>query len=58
MLSTYGFPIVLSIYLIIKIEYFIGQMVENQRVFGDTIAKEIREMKNAIVELRIEFAKK
>lgn len=58
MISNYGFPIVISVYLIYKLEYFLNQMVKTNKELAVIIAKEIREMKTAIVELRIQFAKK
>lgn len=58
MIATYGFPIVISIYLIYKLEYFLNQMVKTNKDLAEIIAKEIREMKTAIVDLRIQFSKK
>lgn len=58
MIANYGFPIVISVYLIFKLEYFLNQMVKTNKELADIIAKEIREMKTAMVELRIQFAKK
>ena len=57
LLSTYTFPTVLSIYLIIKIDYFITESVKNQKDFSQNITREIKEIKTAINDLKIEIIK-
>ena len=57
LLSTYTFPTVLSIYLIIKIDYFITESVKNQKDFSQNITREIKEIKTAINDLKIEIVK-
>ena len=57
LISTYTFPTVLSIYLIIKIDYFINQLVKNQKDFSQNITLEIKEIKTAINDLKIEILK-
>ena len=31
LIANNGFPLVLSVYLVIKLEYFINELVENQK---------------------------
>ena len=57
LIANYGFPLVLSVYLVYKLEYFINEIVKNQKEFSQSITAEIKEIKQAIVELRLDFAK-
>ena len=47
----------LSVYLVWKLEYFITEIVKNQKEFSKGITAEIKEIKQAINELRVDFAK-
>ena len=57
LLSTYTFPTVLSVYLILKIDFFINQLIKNQKDFSQNITLEIKEIKTAINDLKIEIVK-
>jgi ABC-type nickel/cobalt efflux system permease component RcnA len=57
LIANYGFPLVLSVYLVYKLEFFINEIVKNQKEFSQSITTEIKEIKQAIVELRLDFAK-
>jgi len=57
LIANYGFPLVLSVYLVYKLEYFINEIVKNQKEFSQSITAEIKEIKQAINELRLDFAK-
>jgi ABC-type nickel/cobalt efflux system permease component RcnA len=57
LIANYGFPLVLSVYLVYKLEYFINEIVKNQKEFSQSITTEIKEIKQAINELRVDFAK-
>ena len=57
LIANYGFPLVLSVYLVYKLEYFINEIVKNQKEFSHSITAEIKEIKQAINELRLDFAK-
>ena len=48
----------LSVYLVWKLEFFIGEMIKNQKKFSENITAEIKEIKFAINDLRVDFAKK
>ena len=57
LISTYTFPTVLSVYLILKIDFFINQLIKNQKDFSQNITLEIKEIKTAINDLKIEIVK-
>ena len=57
LIANNGFPLVLSIYLVYKLEFFITEIVKNQKEFSHNVTTEIKEIKQAINELRIDFAK-
>jgi len=57
LIANYGFPLVLSLYLVYKLEYFINEIIKNQKEFSQNITAEIKEIKQAINELRVDFAK-
>jgi len=48
---------VLSIYLVWKLEFFINEIIKNQKEFSRSITAEIKEIKGSINELRVDFAK-
>ena len=57
LIANYGFPLVLSLYLVYKLEFFINEIIKNQKEFSQNITAEIKEIKQAINELRVDFAK-
>jgi len=57
LIANNGFPLVLSVYLVWKLEFFINEIIKNQKEFADNITVEIKEIKQAINELRVDFAK-
>ena len=57
LISNNGFPLVLSVYLVWKLEFFIGEMIKNQKKFSENITAEIKEIKFAINDLRVDVAK-
>jgi len=57
LIANYGFPLVLSLYLVYKLEFFINEIIKNQKEFSKGITTEIKEIKQAINELRVDFAK-
>jgi len=48
---------VLSVYLVWKLEFFITEIVKNQKEFSHNVTAEIKEIKQTINELRVDFAK-
>ena len=57
LIANNGFPLVLSVYLVWKLEFFINEIIKNQKEFSKGITAEIKEIKQAINELRVDFAK-
>jgi len=57
LIANNGFPLVLSVYLVWKLEFFINEIIKNQKEFSHNITAEIKEIKQAINELRVDFAK-
>ena len=57
LITNNGFPLVLSVYLVWKLEFFINEIVKNQKEFSHSITAEIKEIKQTINELRVDFAK-
>jgi len=57
LIANNGFPLVLSVYLVWKLEFFINEIIKNQKEFSHSITAEIKEIKQAINELRVDFAK-
>ncbi len=57
LIANNGFPLVLSVYLVWKLEYFITEIVKNQKEFSRNVTAEIKEIKQTINELRVDFAK-
>jgi len=57
LIANNGFPLVLSVYLVWKLEFFITEIIKNQKEFSHSITAEIKEIKVSINELRVEFAK-
>jgi len=57
LIANNGFPLVLSVYLVWKLEFFITEIVKNQKEFSQNVTAEIKEIKQTINELRVDFAK-
>ena len=50
--GNYFFPMVLSIYLVIKIDKLMTSLIANQKEFSDMVCSELKEIKNDIRELK------
>jgi hypothetical protein len=48
---------VLSVYLVWKLDFFIAEIIKNQKEFSHNVTAEIKEIKQTINELRVDFAK-
>ena len=58
LITNYGFPIAITIYLVYKMEYILNSIMKQNENLSVRIANEIKEMTNAITLLRIDLAKK
>jgi hypothetical protein len=57
LIANNGFPLVLSIYLVYKLEFFINKIIKNQKEFSQSVTLEIKEIKKTISDLRVDFIK-
>jgi len=57
LIANNGFPLVLSVYLVWKLEFFINEIIKNQKEFSQNVTVEIKEIKKTINDLRVDFAK-
>lgn len=57
LIANIGFPLVLSVYLVWKLEFFINEIIKNQKEFSRNVTVEIKEIKKTISDLRVDFAK-
>ena len=55
--GNYFFPLVLSCYLIYRIDIFLSQMVSNQKDFQSVVILEIKDIKEDIKNLHLYMAK-
>ena len=56
LIANNGFPLVLSVYLVYKLEYFINEIIKNQKEFACNITSEIKEINHSISNLHIYIA--
>ena len=56
LIANNGFPLVLSIYLVYKLEYFINEIIKNQKEFSRNVTCEIRDINHSINDLCIYIA--
>ena len=47
LIANNGFPLVLSIYLVWKLEFFINEIIKNQKEFSQNVTVEIKEIKKS-----------
>jgi len=57
LITNNGFPLVLFIYLVWKLEFFINEIIKNQKEFSQSVTVGIKEIKKTISDLRVDFAK-
>jgi len=58
LIGTYGFPTVLSFYLIIRLDYFLKETIKTNNSLASTISSEIRELKIVMTEIRSDLSQK
>jgi len=57
LIANNGFLLVLSVYLVWKLEFLITEIIKNQKEFSHNVTAEIKEIKQTINELRVDIAK-
>ena len=55
--GNYFFPLILSSFLIYRIDKFLTALVESNNNFHISITKELKEIKQDILDLRLDLAK-
>ena len=56
LIGNYFFPMVLSVYLVIKIDRLMTSLILNQKEFADKIFLEMREIKKDITSLHLDIS--
>ena len=56
-IGNYFFPLVLSTFLIYRIDKFLSALLVSNNDFHITITKELKEIKQDILDLRLDMAK-
>lgn len=56
-IGNYFFPLVLSCYLVYRIDQILTTLVENQNNFQDKVIEEIKDIKKDIYDIRLDMAK-
>ncbi|GAH88670.1 unnamed protein product [marine sediment metagenome] len=57
-IGNYFFPLVLSCFLIWRLDYFFNQIIKNQKDFQDHMVMEIVQIKQDLRDMRLEVVKK
>ena len=57
LIDNNGFPLVLSENLVYKLDFFINEIIKNQKEFSKSVTVEIKEIKKTISELHTNFPK-
>ena len=55
--GNYFFPMCLSVYLIFRIDQIMTEMVRTQKDFSIVFTKEIKDIKQDILDIRLDMAK-
>jgi len=52
LLGTYGFPTVLSVYLIVRLDFFLKETVKTNKSLAGTISTDMKEIKTGITDIK------
>lgn len=58
LIANNGFPLILSVFLIYRLDYFFYEIVENQKKFSEDITREIRKIRSQMEDIKVDMAKK
>ena len=56
LIGNYFFPMILSVYLVIKIDKLMTSLIANQKEFSDMVCSELKEIKNSVLECRSDIS--
>lgn len=54
--SNYGFPVVLSLYLLIRLDHFFSEIVKNQKEYSEKNYQEMKEIRDGIKSLNVIYS--
>lgn len=58
LIGTYGFPTVLSFFLIIRLDFYLKETIKSNRILASTISTEIKEVHLAMRDIRSDLVRK
>lgn len=58
LIGTYGFPTVLSVFLIIRLDFYLKETIKTNKSLASTISTEIKELHIVMRELRSDLPRK
>ena len=53
LIGVYGFPTVLSIYLIVRLDFYLKETIKSNKILATTISTDIKDLKIEIVKLAL-----
>lgn len=56
LIGNYFFPMILSVYLVIKIDKLMSSLISNQKDFAEKILFEMKEIKKDILQIRLDLS--
>ena len=58
LLGTYGFPTVLSVYLIVRLDFFLKETVKTNKTLAGTISTDMKEILIGITDIKADIARR
>lgn len=58
LIGTYGFPTVLSIFLIIRLDFYLKETIKSNKILATAISTEIREVHIVMSDIRSDMVRK
>lgn len=58
LLGTYGFPTVLSVYLIVRLDFYLKETIKSNKILATTIATEIKDLNNVMSNIRSDLSRR
>lgn len=58
LLGTYGFPTVLSVYLIVRLDFYLKETIKSNKILATTIATEIKDLNIVMSDIRSDLSRK
>jgi len=58
LIGTYGFPTVLSVFLIIRLDFYLKETIKTNKSLASTISSEIKEIHTLMKYVRSDYTQK